>query len=993
MLKHYRLAWLPLAALASLVPNASPPRAVSIAAAAPPVVGLVTDDAPGGPVRHGLEQITRALQAKGAVLRRVPSVGATPDQPVIVAGLSQESGPAAALIRKLNIDLPAVPESLIIHRVAERPHAVWLVSAPDDRGLMYALLDVADRIGSTTDSSAPLGELREAREAPAIVERGLSIYTMHRATFERRFFDEKYWERYFDMLARDRYNSFVLIFGYENAGYFAPAYPYFIEVDGFSEVRVEGFGVEDRRRYADALRRLISLAHGRGLSVTLGLWDHIYRGGVQSGGMDITPGQPIPGIVTGLTPRNLMAYSRAALTKFVRTFPEIDAVQFRMHGESGLEKAEMHEFWQNIYGVMKQHAPRMVFDARAKDFPDSLIDLAVDMGVNFRISTKYWAEQMGLPFHPTHVNKQNQLDRRHGYADLLRYPKKYDMHWQLWNGGTSRVLLWGDPEYVRRFAATSRLYDGKGYAVNEMLATKMASQPHGMEPFQLLAPAYRYYDYEFERYWHFYQVFGRLGYNPDTPPDVWNREFERRLGPAAGPHIALALHRASWILPMITAYNFPYNRFPTTRGWPEKQRREDLADHAKAEPSDTEQFLSSAEAARLWLRGEDAAKRWPEESSRWFARAADDVLREVAEAERDASARANRELASTVVDLKILANLARYHSHRADAGFAYALWEQSGDLTAFDRALASEKQAIDAWESIVRAAGDVYAANLRMGLDRSELTGHWRDELEALRRGYDALQRQRQAVSATAGTDAPAISHVPIRRIRPGEDLLVQATVLARRKIVRASVSFRVGERFSEALLEQTGPFTYRVRVPAARFDRSFSYIIHASDAGGRVATWPSAGAPAAARSVVVTNDDAAPLVKHTPLITAPASRPLRVTAEVTDPSGVKSVRLRYRSVTQYEDYKTLDMRPVPSERRTGRVDGPAASANEYEATVPAADVLSRYDFMYFIEVLDRAGNGAIYPNLDTQQPYIIVRLERGRSDSIAQPTIRTGGG
>jgi hypothetical protein len=32
---------------------------------------------------------------------------------------------------------------------------------------------------------------------------------------------------------------------------------------------------------------------------------------------------------------------------------------------------------------------------------------------------------------------------------------------------------------------------------------------------------------------------------------------------------------------------------------------------------------------------------------------------------------------------------------------------------------------------------------------------------------------------------------------------------------------------------------------------------------------------------------------------------------------------------------------------------------------------------MYFIEVMDGAGNGAIYPDLDERAPYVVVRLER----------------
>ncbi len=966
MMKRAIAPWF-VVAMVTLTPVMGP----GVALCEAPAVAVLIDDRPGEPVVHGLDEVTRALERKGSAVRRMTKVDAAPSGPVIVAGLSHGAGPAATLLREQKISPPTALESLLVEHVTGRPpplNDVWLVTAPDDRGLMYALLDVADRIGWAADPRTPLSEVRAARDAPAVPERALSIYTMHRASFERRFFDERYWDRYFDMLARDRYNSFVLIFGYENAGYFAPAYPYFFDVEGFPNVRVQGFTAADQRRHTEALRRMIALAHARGLSVTLGLWDHIYRGGVQSGGMDVEPGSSSPGIVTGLTPEALMTYSRAALMKFVKTFPDVDALQFRMHGESGLKKEEMHDFWKGIYTVMNEYAPRMRFDARAKDFPDSLIDLAVEMKVNIRICTKYWAEQMGLPFHPTHINRENQFDRRHGYADLLRFPKRYDMHWRLWNGGTTRVLLWGDPDYVRRFAASSHLYDGQGYEVNEMLATKMASQPHEVPPFDLLGPSHRYYDYEFERYWHFYQLFGRIGYDPDTPADVWNREFERRLGRDAAPSIARALHRASWVLPMITAYNFPYNRFPTTRGWPEKQRREDLAEYAKADPSDTEQFLGMTDAARVWLTGEESPKRWPHSSSRWFNGVADEVLRDVAEVERQSSRGANRELDSTLVDLKILGQLARYHANRANAGFAYALWTESHDLNALDRAITHETKAVESWDQIVRAASDVYAPNLRMGLDRAGLTGHWRDELEALRRDLGILENQRRTFAPAADGDAPAIAHVPVRRLRAGEDMVVEATIAGPRNVARATVSLRVDGRFSDVPLQSTGRYTYRALVPAARLAGNFSYIIHASDEAGRVATWPPPGTRTSAGSVVVTDDRDPPTVSHAPIAHAPAAQPLRVAARVTDPSGVKWARLRYRPVSQYEDYKSLEMRRV-------------ASTDDYEATVPASDVTPRFDFMYFIEVMDNAGNGAIHPDLETDQPYIVVGLDRGGTE------------
>ena len=181
------------------------------------------------------------------------------------------------------------------------------------------------------------------------------------------------------------------------------------------------------------------------------------------------------------------------------------------------------------------------------------------------------------------------------------------------------MLLWGDPDYARRFAESSHLYDGDGFEVNEPLCTKMEAQPHDAKPFELLTAPHRYYDYEFERYWHFFQVFGRLGYNTNTPPELWQREFEKRFGKEAAPFIEQGLHQASRVLPRIVASCYPYSAFPMTRGWAEKQRLGDLPAYAKAEGSDIQQFASFDEEAQLLLEQGETAKIRPAANSRWFA--------------------------------------------------------------------------------------------------------------------------------------------------------------------------------------------------------------------------------------------------------------------------------------------------------------------------------------------------------------------------------------
>src|ERR1039457_229704 len=702
-------------------------------AAVAPMVSLVVGDATAKPVQHGVGKLKLALQQKGVSVEEAASFRSANGDIVVVAGLTSGPGEAAQLLSELRLPPNTEPESLLIRKFNRDGKTVVLVAGADARGLMYALLDVADRVGWAKSAGQPFSEVRDVEENPYTPERALSLYTFNRAYWESRFYDEAYWARYLDVLAQNRFNSLVVIFGYENGGFLAPCYPYFFDVPGFPEVRMVGLTREQQQRNLAALNRLIQMTHDRGLKFTAGIWDHIYRGGVQGGGIpdaDEATQKPVPGMVWGVTGENLVPYTKAALASFVKLVPAVDAIQFRMHDESGLKNSEQEAFWRDVFQMMREQAPKLRLDLRAKGLPDSVIQSAAEAGVPFLITTKYWMEQMGLPFHPTHINTQNQFDRRHSYADLLRYPQRYKMHWRLWNGGTARVLLWGDPDYARRFAESTRLYDGDGFEVNEPLCTKMEAQPHDAKPFDLLTPAHRYYDYEFERYWHFFQVFGRLGYNPDTPPEVWQREFEKRFGSEAAPFVEKGLHQASGVLPRIVASCYPYEAFPMTRGWAEKQRLGDLPAYAKAEGSDIQQFASFDEEARMLLEGGETAKTRPGENSRWFAHTAADISAQIAEAGKRIGSRRNPEFDSTITDLKILANLALFHSRRIPAAVNYRLFERTKDPRALDDAIAAERSAVEAWRELVAAAGDFYAEDLMMGVREASLCGHWKDRSE-----------------------------------------------------------------------------------------------------------------------------------------------------------------------------------------------------------------------------------------------------------------------
>ncbi len=839
-------------------------------------VSIITDKNIGLPARHGLDKLEQALSANKIKFEEVNSSERASGSYLLITGLANSNGAAAKLISMEHRKINHTPEAIAIWHttLGKKPAAV--ISGTDNTGLMYGLLDAAREVTSHAVEQDPLISIKEITEQPSIKDRAVSLFTMNRAYWESRLYDEQYWAKYLDVLAESRFNSLLVVFGYENGGFMAPCYPYFFNTDGFPGVSMVGLTPQQQQHNLAAFNKLIEMAHERGIRVTAGIWDHIFRGGVQGGGIpgaDKVPDLPTDGLVWGVNANNLTAYTKASISQFIKLIP-VDAIQFRMHGESGLKKEEEDAFWFDVFKMIKAEKPGLQIDMRAKELPGTVIDEAINTGIKFRIDTKFWMEQMGLPYHPTRINPEKSYIR-HSYGDLLRYPKQYDMFWRLWNGGTNRILVWGDPGYAKRFIESAHLYNGAGFEINEPLATKMEAQPHDAKPFALLQPQHRYYQYEFERYWHLFQIFGRLGYNPNADNAIWDDEFNYRFGKNTGPLVEKALHKASWILPRIIASCYPYNEgFPMTRGWVEKQHMGDLPDYAKTASTDISQFEGFDEEAKLLMENGETAKIRPQVTSEWLKKTSDDVLALVTQIKKQGDT-GNKELSSTLVDMQIQANLALYYSRRIPAAIYYCLYNRTHDIAALDSAIAREGTALQAWQQIVASAGDYYNDDLAMGARVFDLCGNWEDERVKLSAGLDKLKKQRDDAATT-----PMTMKAPVYKA-----------------------------------------------APMAGFDKQFQVNLNA----------PS----------------------H-----VQAGDPVKININATAPAGIKLIRLCYRAVNQQLAYNNIVMTRV-------------GISNNYTATIPANQIDTTYDLMYYIELIDKNGDGRIYPDLNKETPYKIVSFFR----------------
>jgi hypothetical protein len=189
------------------------------------------------------------------------------------------------------------------------------IIAGDQRGLMYGLLAAAEQIRLT-------GRLAPANGAAATPMRGIR-YFLHNEDLEKDwYYSREYWQAYFEMLARNRFNRFNLVFAHQT-NYLAPPYPFWFEVEGFPEIRAPGLSADERQRNLEMLQYISRTAAGYGIDFTIGIWEH-----------NAQPGQKPT--VEGITRQNIGPYSYAALTKLLRLCPAIRSVQMRTNSESGI---------------------------------------------------------------------------------------------------------------------------------------------------------------------------------------------------------------------------------------------------------------------------------------------------------------------------------------------------------------------------------------------------------------------------------------------------------------------------------------------------------------------------------------------------------------------------------------------------------------------------------------------------------------------------------
>jgi len=839
-----------------------------IAGARARAVSIITDPgdsvAASGPARWASGEIERSLLGQGIVVRRHERLAqASADDLCIVAG-GLNAPATRQILQGAGVKIAAVPEALGLVPAQASGRQVLLACAFDERGLVYALLDLADRIQHGADPLAALNIPKPVVERPANVIRSLARLFVSDVEDKPWFNDREMWPRYLTMLATQRYNRFNLSLGigYDfltnvKDAYFLFAYPFLLAVPGYN-VRAAGLPDVERDRNLEMLKFIGAETVARGLQFQLGIWMHGYEW-IRSPQPNYT--------IEGLSRESHGPYCRDALLALLKACPFISGITFRIHGESGVPEGN-YDLWKTIFDGVARCGRKVEIDMHAKGMDQSMIDVALATGMPVNISPKYWAEHLGLPYHQAEIR---ELERprpgeegsglmklsagsrsfiRYGYGDLLKEDRHFGVLHRVWPG-TQRLLLWGDPVTG---AAHSRAFSFCGSAGVELMEPLSFKGRRGSG---IAGGRCGYADaslkprWDWEKYVYPLRVWGRLLYNPESDPDAWRRYLRKQFAEAA-QDTEQALAHASRILPAVTtahgasaANNAYWVEMYTNQPIVDPKRRHPYGDSpaprvfGNVSPFDPQLFSRINDFAEQLLKGERSGRYSPVEVAQWIEDCADTAARFLAQAQARVEGRSAPEWRRLSIDVTMQADLGRFYGAKMRSGVLYGIYERSGDRAALEEALKQYRSARAHWAALAERARNVYQSDITVG-EETHLRGHWLDRLPAMDediadmaarlgevKGAEARQdRVVAAVREALGRpQRPSIPcrHVPPPNFRPGQPVELELSP-SKQDGVSARLYYRhvnQAERFT-AIPMQMRNARFQAAIPAAYTDSPY---------------------------------------------------------------------------------------------------------------------------------------------------------------------------
>lgn len=416
----------------------------------------------------------------------------------------------------------------------------------DARGLIYGTLSLAESLRN----GASLNEVSFKSEKPHYPLRAIkhntswysyrpsSALDLHYETLR----DVKYWEAFLDMMVENRFNSLSI--------WNLHPFVYMIKPKNFPEA--SPFNDKEMEEWKNLHKSIFRMAKERAIDTYIIPFNifvsHEFANAHQVAQQNVYPHYYVKGDTSEIVKR----YMRESITQVLQEYPELTGFGLTLgEGMAGMTPQQREDwiFETYIEGMRLAGRPlKLVHRIPFSSTTESLGATSVELEQLTRKAIEREAKldfidgpiYADLKYNWSHAHSTPKLVKVHGGEMFDTFynplPDGYKVTYTARNEDFF-ALRWGVPQFIRdHIAQNSQTYVGGYFVGSESYIPAKDYFTAVKDPVN--------WQFAFQRQWLFYQLWGRLLYNPETPDEVFAATYKKKYG-IAGEKLLEAMSLAS----------------------------------------------------------------------------------------------------------------------------------------------------------------------------------------------------------------------------------------------------------------------------------------------------------------------------------------------------------------------------------------------------------------------------------------------------------------
>lgn len=521
----------------------------------------------------------------------------------------------------------------------------------------------------------------------------------------------EYWEAFLDMMAENRFNVLSL--------WNLHPFTYMIRPVNFPEA--SPWTEAEQEEWRDLYTAIFRMARERGIDTYIVPWSiFVSEEFAQAHGVGLENFYPhyyVPGDTSEIIKR----YTRESVTQVLNEYPDLTGFAIS-HGEgmAGMTP-QQRQSWMD---------ETIIEGMRLADRPVKFIHrVPFSAGLGSEGSTSYETERITreamekldffegpiwveMKFNWSHAHSTPHLVKVHGGELGPTYfepePENYKVTWMARNEDIF-ALRWGVPDFIRSHIEMNDASYVGGYFVGS----------------DTYIPAKDYFtaiddpvdwDYAFQRQWLFYQLWGRLLYDPETPDDVFREAFTRRYGPQSADLLEAYSLASATALRLASAWDFRWDFTLYSEGFMSLNEIEDDYERSQMEYISVDRLIARATTDPNYVSVEDyvagravgASFRDDQVTPPVLIRMLEDDNRRALALVENIETHGNASLLYEVADVKTWANIGLHYAEKLRGAVALQEYRTGGGEDRKADAVRHLENALGYWDEVIAITRPLY---------------------------------------------------------------------------------------------------------------------------------------------------------------------------------------------------------------------------------------------------------------------------------------------